>query len=149
PAFVDVVERQQLIEQQARSGIMVAVDEADFWPREIPEGLDAERIAARNDQPHLARDEADDAILARIEPFACGLDALRPQLAARQMQPGEVARALRERNQRILVADIAQVDADTRLAGEEFAQFCHCEAMARMHADHRRPLFKEGLDLTG
>ena len=148
PALIDAVCREQLVEQQARAGIMVAVDEADFGPvRSLSEAI-AKWIAARDHQPHLARDKADDAILARIEPFARRLDALGPQRAVRQMQAGEIAGALRQRDQRILVADIAQIDADAGLAVEEFAQFCHRKAMAGMHADHRRALLEERLDLA-
>src|SRR5205085_427845 len=97
------------------------VDEAQFWRGEVLDRLDAMRIAARDHQSHLARDETDDAVLAWIEPFARRVDALRPQRAVRQMQAGEIASALCERDQRILVADIAQIDADARLAVEKFA----------------------------
>ncbi len=65
------------------------------------------------------------------------------------MQAGEVAGALRQRDQRILVADIAQVDADAGLAVEEFAQLCHRKAVAGMDADHGRALLEERLDLAG
>ncbi|MGX1010879.1 hypothetical protein AB7M69_005236 [Bradyrhizobium japonicum] len=116
--------------------------------REILKRSDAQRIAARDHQPHFARDETDDAILARIQPFARRLDALGPQGAVRQVQAREVAGALRQRDQRMLVADIAQIDADAGLAIEEFAQFCYGKAVAGMNADHRRALFEERLDLA-
>ena len=139
---------KQLVEQQSRAGIVVAIDEADFWTGEVVKRSDAQRIAARDHQPHLARDETDDAILARVQPFARRLDALGAQRAVRQMQAGEIAGALRQRDQRMLVADIAQIDADAGLAIEEFAQLCHGKAVAGMNADHRRALFEERLDLA-
>src|SRR3954468_22966013 len=64
------------------------------------------------------------------------------------MQAGEIAGALRQRDQRMLVADIAQIDADAGLAVEEFAQFCDRKTVAGMHADHRRALLEKGLDLA-
>ena len=48
----------------------------------------------------------------------------------------------------MLVADIAQIDADAGLAVEEFAQLCDGKAVARMDADHRGPLLEERLDLA-
>ena len=129
---------EQLVEQETRSGIMVAVDEADFRLGDVLNRCDLQRIAALDHQPHLARDETDDAILARIEPFLAGLNALRAQFAARQMHAGEIAGALRQRDQRMLVADIAQIDADAGLAVEQFAQLCDGKTVAGMNADHRR-----------
>src|SRR6478672_461275 len=64
------------------------------------------------------------------------------------MQAGEVAGALCQRHQRMLVADIAQIDADAGLAVEEFAELGDCKAVARMHADHGGPLLEERLDLA-
>src|SRR3954452_17375384 len=87
-------------------------------------------------------------VFARIEPFPTGLNALRAQLATRQMHAGEIAGALRQRHQRILVADIAQIDADAGLTVEEFAQLCHRKAVARMHPDHRGALLEERLYLA-
>ena len=101
---------------------MVAVDEAGLGLDEVFQRSDLERIAGFHHQAHLARDEADDPILARIEPFLAGLDGLRAQLAARDVHAGEIAGALRQRHQRILVADIAQVDADAGFLVEQLAQ---------------------------
>ena len=70
--LVDSVQGQQLVEQQPRSGIVVAIDEARLALDQILQRRDLERIAALDHQPHLARDETDDAILARIEPFLAG-----------------------------------------------------------------------------
>src|SRR2546426_279834 len=64
------------------------------------------------------------------------------------MQAGEIAGALRQRDQRILVADIAQVDADAGLAVKEFAQLGHRKAVAGMDTDDRRPLLEKRLDLA-
>ncbi len=64
----------------------------------------------------------DYAVFARVEPFPAGPDVLRTQSAARQMYAGEIAGALRQRHQRILVADIAQVDANTGFTVQELAQ---------------------------
>ncbi len=73
-------------------------------------------------QAHLARDETDDAVFARIEPLLASPNALRAQFAVRQMHAGEVACALRQRHQGILIADVAQIDADTGLAVQQLAQ---------------------------
>ena len=101
---------------------MVAIDEARLAIDDILQRRDLERIAALDHQSHFARHEMDHAVFARIEPFPAGPDVLRAQFAARQMHAGEIAGALRQRHQRILVADIAQIDADAGLAVEQFAQ---------------------------
>src|SRR5262249_7719175 len=84
--------------------------------------------------------------LPRIEPLPASLHALRAQCPTWQVQTGEVARALRERYQRVLVADIAQIDADAGFAIEQFPQLRHREAVAGMHPDDGRPLVQEWLD---
>src|SRR3954453_19434120 len=64
------------------------------------------------------------------------------------MQAGEIAGALRQRDQRMLIADIAEIDADAGLPVEEFAQFCDRKTVAGVNADHRRALLEERLDLA-
>src|SRR5258708_38451023 len=102
---------------------MVAIDEASLPVDEILQRCDLERIAALDHQPHLARYKTDDAVFAWIKPFPAGLNALRTQSAARQMHARKIAGPLRQRHQRILVADIAQINADARFAVEQLAQF--------------------------
>src|SRR5258707_12797289 len=89
----------------------------------------------------------DDAVFARIEPLPARLHALRAQFAARQMHAGEIAGALRQRHQRILVADIAQIDADTGLAVQQLAQLADREAGTGINPDYRRALVPERLDV--
>src|SRR6476660_7455374 len=91
---------------------------------------DPQRVAAFHHQSHLARHEVDHAVLARIEPLPAGSNILRAQFAARQVHAGEIAGALRQRNQRILVADIAQIDADAGLAIQQLAQLRDRKTMA-------------------
>ena len=127
---------------------MVAVDEARLAIDDILDGCKSSSGLPRLDhQAHFARHETDDAVLARIEPFLAGPNALRPQFAARQMHAGEIAGALRQRHQRILVADIAQIDADAGFTVEQFAQFRDRKTMAGVNADHGRALVQERLDL--
>ena len=66
---------------------------------------------------------------------------------ARQMHAGKIARALRQRHQRILIADIAQIDADAGFAVQQFAQFRHRKTVAGVNADDGRALMQERLDL--
>src|ERR1700722_11399616 len=101
---------------------MVAIDKTGLAVDEVFERSDLERISALDHQPHLARDETDHTVFAGIEPLLASPDALGAQFAARQMHAGEVAGALCERDQGILIADIAQVDADAGLAVEQFPQ---------------------------
>ena len=68
---------EQLVEQQACAGIMIAVDEARLAIDDVLQRRDLERIAALDHQSHLARHEMDHAVFARIEPFPAGLNALR------------------------------------------------------------------------
>src|SRR6185437_7711301 len=108
--------RQQPVEQQARAGVRIAVHEAHRRVEQLLEAGDAQRVAALDHETHLARDEADDAVLARYEPLLRGGDRIGAQLALRQVHAGELAGAVRERHQRVLVADIAQIDRDTGVA---------------------------------
>src|SRR5437879_6698886 len=128
---------------------MVAVDEARLALDDILERADLQRVAALDHQPHLTRHETDHAVLARIEPFPAGPDALRAQFAARQMHAGKITGALRQRNQRILIADIAQIDADAGLAVEQFAQFGNRKAVAGMGPDDGRTWMQAGPDSEG
>ena len=63
------------------------------------------------------------------------------------MHAGKIAGALRQRHQRILIADIAQIDADAGFAVEQFAQFGNRKTVAGVNADDGRTLMQEGLDL--
>ena len=126
---------------------MVAIDKARLAIDDILDRRDPERIAALDHQAHFPRHETDHAVLARIEPFLAGPNALRAQFAARQMHAGKIAGALRQRHQRILVADIAQIDADAGFTVEQFAQFRHRKAVAGVNADDGRALMQERLDL--
>ena len=128
---------------------MVTVDEACLAIDDVLQRRDLERIAALHHQSHLTGHEMDHAVFARVEPFPAGPDALRAQFAARQMHAGEIAGALRQRHQRILVADITQIDADTGLAVEQFAQLRNGKTVAGMDADHRRALMQERFYFRG
>ena len=138
---------QELLEQQAGPRIGIAVDEADRRVEQSLDRSDAERIAAPHHQPHLARHEGDHAIEARRQPALGRGDARLAQLALRQMHAGQIAAVMRERDQRCLVADIAEIDADAGLAAQQLAQLGHGEAMARVHADDRRAVRQELVDL--
>ena len=83
--FIDFVLGEQLIEQQPRAGIVVAVDEAGFALDEFFQRGDLQRIAAFHHQTEFAGDEADDAVFTRVEQLLAGVDALLAQLAARQV----------------------------------------------------------------
>ena len=74
-----LVQGQQLVEQQARAGIMVAVDEARLAVDRSSSEVILSGLPRLTHQSHLARDETDDPVLARIEPFLAGLNALRAQ----------------------------------------------------------------------
>src|SRR5439155_5468658 len=80
-------------------------------------------------------------------PFLAGPNALRAQFAARQMHAGKIACALRQRHQRILIADIAQINADAGFAVQQLAQFRHRKTVAGVNADNGRALMQERLDL--
>src|ERR1700761_6730919 len=147
--LIDSMQRKKLVEQKPRSGIMVAVDEAGFAIRNVLDRQNIERISPLPHQPHLAVNKTDDPILARIEPFLAGFDTLLTQFAARQMHAGQIAGALRQRDQRMLVADIAQIDADAGFAVEQFAQFRDSKAVAGMNANDGWALMQERLDLGG
>src|SRR2546430_3353956 len=125
---------------------MVAVDEARLAIGDILDGCDPKRVATLDHQAHFPRHETDHAVLARIEPFLAGPNALRAQFAARQMHAGEIAGALRQRHQRILIADIAQIDADAGFTVQQFAQFRHRKTVAGVNADDGRALMQERLD---
>ena len=90
----------------------IAVDEADSRvSRSCSQRGDTERITALDHQAHFARHKTDDAVQRGDEP------ALAPQysfaqLALRQMHAGKIAAVVRQRDQRILIADVAQVDVD-------------------------------------
>ncbi len=90
-ARLDAVLIEQLFEQFARAGIRIAVDEADVGQDQVLERMDAERVAALDHEAHLARDEADHAVNARIEPALRGFGVPCARGATRQMQPGEIA----------------------------------------------------------
>src|SRR5579862_165303 len=79
-------------------------------------------------------------MLGRIEPGLDGFDRLLAQLAARQMHTGELARIVGERDHRVLVGDVAQVDADVGLTAQKLAQLRDRKAVARVNANHRGPL---------
>src|SRR5579864_3271742 len=128
---------------------MVAVDETGFRANDVLEGRNLQRIAALDHQPHLARDKADNPVLAWIEPFLAGLNAFRAQFTAWQMHAGQVAGALRERDQRMLVADIAQVDADAGLSVQQLPELRHRKAVAGVNPDDRGTLMQKRLDLGG
>ena len=54
---------------------------------------------------------------AVVDPLLAGIDAALAQFAARQMHASEIAGVMRQRHQRGLVADIAQIDARARKVG--------------------------------
>src|SRR5436309_1102329 len=126
---------------------MVAVDEARLAIGDILDGCDPKRVATLDHQAHFPRHETNHTVLAWVEPFLAGPNALRAQFAARQMHAGKIARALRQRHQRILIADIAQIDADAGFAVQQFAQFRHRKTVAGVNADDGRALMQERLDL--
>src|SRR6202158_3918585 len=146
-SFVDLVQRQQLVEQQPRSRIVVAIDKASFAVDEFFQVRDLERIAVLDHQAHLAGDETDHAVLTRIEPLLASLNALRAQFAVRQVHAREVAGSLRQRQQRILIADVAQIDADARLLVKQLPQLRDGETVTGVNADDRRALMQKRLDL--
>src|SRR5580692_3476119 len=126
---------------------MVAIDKAGLAVDQVFQRADLERIAALDHQPHLARNETDDTVFTGIEPLLAGPDPLGAQFAARQMHAGEIASPLRQRDQRILITDVTQIDADTGLAVQQFPQLRDRKAVAGVNADHGRALMQEGFDL--
>ena len=119
--FVDLLLGQQLVEQDARSGIVVAVDEACPGGDEIFQRSDIQRIAFLDHQAHLAGHEGDHAILSRIEPLPAGLDALRAKFAARV---AAVVRRLRWKGPVFAVSALAREGLDPLL----HATFGHVSA---------------------
>ncbi|CEG07126.1 hypothetical protein BN961_00507 [Afipia felis] len=93
---VDVMQFQQLVEHLPRAGIVVAVYEARLVRDEILERVDFQWTAALRHQAHFAGDEADNAILLRVEPFEAGADVLLAQRTARQMDARQIAGILCE-----------------------------------------------------
>src|SRR6185437_10559120 len=112
---IDMMLRQQLLEKKTRPGIGIAVDEPDFRVKQTFEFRYAMWIATLDHQSHLARHKRNDTMDVRIEPaLACGYRTLA-KIALRQVHSGKVASVMRQRNQRVLIADITKVDADIRL----------------------------------
>jgi hypothetical protein len=98
---------QELLEEQARAGIRIAIDEANGGIEQSLERRYAKRVAAFDHQAHLAGHETDDPMNARRQPALGGGDAPLAQLALRQMHARQVAPVMRQRRQRVLVADVA------------------------------------------
>ena len=110
---------QQLIEEQARARVGIAIDEPNGGFVRCSRAGNAERIAALDDQPHLARHEADDPVQGRASASLCvAAMLLLAQLSLRQVHAGKIAAAMCQRNQGVWFADIAQVDADVGLADQ-------------------------------
>src|SRR5712672_98185 len=144
--FVDLVQGEQLVEQQPRSRIVIAIDKASLAIDEVLQGRDLERVAVLDYQAHLARDETDHAVFARIKPLLASMDTLGAQFAVRQMHPREVAGSLRQGYQRILIADVAQIDADTGFTVEQLPQLRDSETVTGVNADYRRAMMQKWLD---
>src|SRR5216684_1744476 len=63
------------------------------------------------------------------------------------MHAREVAGSLRQRHQGILIADVAQVDADARLTIKQLPQLRDGETVTGVNADDRREMMQKRLDL--
>ena len=63
------------------------------------------------------------------------------------MHARQIASVVRERNQRVLIADVPQVHAEVRFAAEQFSQLRNGESMAGVHADDRRAMREKLVDL--
>ena len=74
-------------------------------------------------------------------------DGLLAQLPLREMHAGHFARAAGERDERILIAHVAQIDTQMRLAQQHLLQFRYREPVARMDSHQVRGLRENFVDL--
>ena len=132
-AGVDVGRGEQRVEQEARAGAALAVDEAQAGPREIGQALHAQRVARRHHQALGAVGDVDHRVLLRIEPARVELPAARLERAVRHVEAGEVARAVVQRGRGVLAVGVDALDVDAR-AAQHRHQLLDGEAMARVDA---------------
>src|SRR5215469_11508010 len=74
-------------------------------------------------------------MLARNQPTFAGRDASLAQFALGKMHAGQIAAIVRERYQRVLIADISQVDSQAFFAEKQLSQLRNGEAVACVNTD--------------
>jgi len=71
-------------------------------------------------------------MLPRDQPLLGRRDDLAAQLSQRNVDARQIARAARQRGERVLIADVAQIDVELGLeGGEQLAQLRYGETVAR------------------
>src|SRR5262249_31187954 len=138
---------EQLVEQSAGAGVRIAIHETDPRTHQLLQGSDPKRIASLHHEAHLASHESNGPMFAGTQPRTCCGDGFLSQLSLWQMNTGQLTAAVRERYERVLIADVAQVDIDIGVAADQLAQFRHRKPVARVHPDDVRALRQRIVEL--
>ena len=130
---VDAGFLEQLVNQQARAGTALAIDENHPWTAQVGKIADALGIALGEEQTLGAGNEVNQFLL-RQQPFCILGERPLSQFALRHMEAAEFAGAPRNGSQRFLGAQITQVELDLGMRLKQFRQLGHRETMAGVDA---------------
>src|SRR5580704_8385250 len=119
---IEAVLNQELFEQQASSGVRIAIHEPDGRIEQMSKRNDTERISPLHHQAHLASHQANHPMNSGYQPALAGGDASLSQFPLRKVYAGQIAPVVRKRYQRVLIRDIPEIHLEIFLPSEQFSQ---------------------------
>jgi hypothetical protein len=119
------------------AGTALAVDEAGATCRHVLQHGNAERIAGGNDQTLVAAHEVNQPLRARLQPRLVFAQDFTAKRALRNMESGELATAIAERDHAVEAANEADIELRSGPGAQEFAQLRKREIVAGEHRQRR------------
>ena len=114
---------------------------------DVLERVDAERIAARNQQALVAPHEMDDALRARLEPRLILAKDFAAERAFGNVEASQLATILAQRHNAFEAADETHIELRPGPRAEEFAQLRKHQVVARKHGQRRIGLIEDFAEL--
>src|SRR5262245_16850014 len=138
---------EQPIEQDARAGIALAVDEAQARAQQVPERGDLAGVAPREDQSLGADHQADDALVPRLDPLRVLLPQAGGLIAQGNVESCEIAMRPTQRSERGHASHVLQIHRGVAVAMHQQRQLLDRVTMARVNVDDRLRLLERTTDL--
>jgi hypothetical protein len=117
------------------AGAALPIDESRLGPGDVGEASDVQRISRRDDEPLRPSHEMDQALNARLEPGFVFRENLVPQRVFREVEAGDLALRLAQRDDALEAAHEPDVELGPRPGPQQVPQFGQHQIVAGVNAE--------------